>query len=128
MNTTNLYLHSRHHVGAVDPRVFGGFLEHMGRAVYEGVYEPKSRHADGDGYGGEAAGLCAADTGVAAAAEFEGDLGDLGGLAGAGVAADDRHGVVAQGRGDRVLMDGDRQFGRVAQGGDGRSMVGRRHG
>ncbi len=49
MNTTNLHLHSRYHVGAVDPRVFGGFLEHMGRAVYEGVYEPKSRHADEDG-------------------------------------------------------------------------------
>ena len=49
MKTTTLHLHSRHQIGAVDPRVFGGFLEHMGRAVYEGVYDPESRHADSDG-------------------------------------------------------------------------------
>lgn len=30
--------------------VFGGFLEHMGRCVYEGVYEPDSKHADDDGF------------------------------------------------------------------------------
>ena len=49
MLNSALYLHSRQTVGAVDPRIFGGFLEHMGRAVYEGVYEPQSRHADTDG-------------------------------------------------------------------------------
>jgi len=36
-------------VGPVDPRVFGGFLEHMGRAVYEGVFDPSSPHADEHG-------------------------------------------------------------------------------
>jgi len=40
------HLHPHHHVGAVDPRIFGGFLEHMGRAVYEGIYDPTSAHAD----------------------------------------------------------------------------------
>lgn len=49
MSATTLHLHSRHQVGTVDQRIFGGFLEHMGRAVYEGVYDPKSRHADEDG-------------------------------------------------------------------------------
>jgi len=49
MDTTRIDLHTRFHVGPVDPRVFGGFLEHIGRAVYEGVYEPASRHADADG-------------------------------------------------------------------------------
>ncbi len=49
MQTTTLHLHSRFQVGAVDPRIFGGFLEHMGRAVYEGVYQPDSRHADAQG-------------------------------------------------------------------------------
>jgi alpha-N-arabinofuranosidase len=29
--------------------VFGGFLEHLGRAVYGGVYDPTSTHADADG-------------------------------------------------------------------------------
>jgi alpha-N-arabinofuranosidase len=49
MYDTTLHLHSRFNQGSVDPRIFGGFLEHMGRAVYEGVYQPDSRHADADG-------------------------------------------------------------------------------
>jgi alpha-N-arabinofuranosidase len=50
MNATTLYLHPRFQIGAVDPRIFGGFLEHIGRAVYEGIYQPTSRHADADGF------------------------------------------------------------------------------
>jgi alpha-N-arabinofuranosidase len=34
----------------IDRRLFGSFLEHLGRAVYEGVYEPGSRLADSNGY------------------------------------------------------------------------------
>ncbi len=49
MDTTTLSLHSDFEVGEVDPRLFGGFLEHMGRCVYEGVFEPTSAHADEDG-------------------------------------------------------------------------------
>ncbi|MEJ3747620.1 alpha-N-arabinofuranosidase [Actinomycetes bacterium KLBMP 9797] len=36
-------------VGAVHPRLFGSFLEHLGRAVYSGVFEPEHPLADGDG-------------------------------------------------------------------------------
>jgi alpha-N-arabinofuranosidase len=50
MQTTKLTLHSQFQIGRVDPRIFGGFLEHMGRAVYEGVYEPESPYADEDGF------------------------------------------------------------------------------
>src|SRR5512134_587636 len=50
MNQTTIHLHTRFQIAPVDPRVFGGFLEHMGRAVYEGVYDPNSRHADADGF------------------------------------------------------------------------------
>ena len=49
MKKTTLHLHSRFIVDIVDPRIFGGFLEHLGRAVYEGVYEPTSKHADAHG-------------------------------------------------------------------------------
>jgi alpha-N-arabinofuranosidase len=49
VSAATLHLHSRFQVGAVDPRVFGGFLEHMGRAVYEGIYDPTSRLADTEG-------------------------------------------------------------------------------
>jgi alpha-N-arabinofuranosidase len=50
---TKLSLHSGFRIAAVDPRLFGGFLEHMGRAVYQGVYDPTSRHADGEGCRGD---------------------------------------------------------------------------
>jgi alpha-L-arabinofuranosidase len=50
MNKTIIQLHSQYSVGKVDPRIFGGFLEHMGRAVYEGVYDPQSSYADKDGF------------------------------------------------------------------------------
>ncbi len=50
MKKTQITLHTRFRIAPVDPRIFGGFLEHMGRAVYEGVYDPDSSHADADGY------------------------------------------------------------------------------
>ena len=53
MDTTRIHLHTGFRIGEVDPRVFGGFLEHMGRAVYQGVYDPASRHADEDGFRGD---------------------------------------------------------------------------
>ena len=43
MQPTTLTLHTAYQIGEVDPRIFGGFLEHMGRAVYQGVYEPEER-------------------------------------------------------------------------------------
>jgi len=50
MQPTTLTLHTAYQIGEVDPRIFGGFLEHMGRAVYQGVYDPKSAHADTEGF------------------------------------------------------------------------------
>jgi alpha-N-arabinofuranosidase len=50
MKDTTLTLHTQFQIGQVDERIFGGFLEHMGRAVYEGVYDPNSAHADEDGF------------------------------------------------------------------------------
>jgi len=49
MKPTTITLHSDFTIGEVDPRVFGGFLEHLGRAVYQGVYDPDCAHADADG-------------------------------------------------------------------------------
>jgi alpha-N-arabinofuranosidase len=50
MRATTLHLHTAFRIAPVDPRLFGGFLEHMGRAVYEGVYDPASTHADANGF------------------------------------------------------------------------------
>jgi alpha-L-arabinofuranosidase len=50
MNLTRIFLDREYHIGPVDPRLFGGFLEHIGRAIYEGVYDPQSSHADENGF------------------------------------------------------------------------------
>src|SRR5215211_5642575 len=53
MELSTIHLHSKFQVGQVDARIFGGFLEHLGRAVYEGVFDPTSAHADADGIRGD---------------------------------------------------------------------------
>ena len=37
-------------VGAIDRRVFGSFVEHLGRCVYDGIYEPDHETADEQGF------------------------------------------------------------------------------
>lgn len=37
-------------VGELDPRIFGSFVEHMGRCVYTGIHEPTHRLADEFGF------------------------------------------------------------------------------
>ncbi len=37
-------------IGQVDPRLFGSFIEHLGRAVYSGIYEPGHATADKQGF------------------------------------------------------------------------------
>ncbi|MFD2611746.1 arabinosylfuranosidase ArfA [Paenibacillus gansuensis] len=37
-------------IGEVDKRLFGSFIEHLGRAVYGGIYEPGHPKADGQGF------------------------------------------------------------------------------
>ena len=44
-------------VGNVDERLFGSFVEHMGRAVYGGIYEPGHPSADPDGWRRDVVGL-----------------------------------------------------------------------
>ena len=37
-------------ISAIDPRLYSSFLEHMGRAIYTGIYEPEHPTADEDGF------------------------------------------------------------------------------
>jgi alpha-L-arabinofuranosidase len=37
-------------IGEIDPRLFGGFAEHLGRHIYEGFYEPDHPTADERGF------------------------------------------------------------------------------
>ena len=43
-------LHPDFRIGQVDRRVFGSFVEHLGRAVYTGIYEPGHPTADEEGF------------------------------------------------------------------------------
>jgi alpha-L-arabinofuranosidase len=46
----SLYVDSRRTIGPLDRNLFGSFLEHLGRAIYEGVYDPGSPLADANGF------------------------------------------------------------------------------
>lgn len=37
-------------IGEIDPRIYGSFIEHLGRAVYGGVYEPDHASATKEGF------------------------------------------------------------------------------
>ncbi|MCZ2814973.1 arabinosylfuranosidase ArfA [Modestobacter sp. VKM Ac-2984] len=50
MSTAHLTLDPRFTIGAVHRRVFGSFVEHLGRCVYDGLYEPGHPTADEEGF------------------------------------------------------------------------------
>ncbi len=41
--------HTRYTIADIDKRLYGSFLEHLGRAIYTGIYEPGHPTADGNG-------------------------------------------------------------------------------
>jgi alpha-N-arabinofuranosidase len=45
-----LTLHKEFAIGQVDKRIYGSFIEHLGRAVYNGIYEPGHAEADDKGF------------------------------------------------------------------------------
>jgi alpha-N-arabinofuranosidase len=45
-----IYLDSRRTVASLDPNLFGSFLEHLGRAIYDGIYDPGNKLSDSDGF------------------------------------------------------------------------------
>ena len=47
---TKVYVDSRRQLGAIDKNLFGSFLEHLGRAIYEGIYDPGSKQSDSNGF------------------------------------------------------------------------------
>ncbi len=49
-STARVILNASRKRASLDPRLMGAFLEHLGRAVYGGVYDPDSPLADSDGF------------------------------------------------------------------------------
>jgi alpha-N-arabinofuranosidase len=45
-----IYIDSRRTIGPLDRNMFGSFLEHLGRAIYEGIYDPGSPLSDSNGF------------------------------------------------------------------------------
>jgi len=50
MQKARLIIDRDYTIGEIDPRLYGSFIEHMGRAVYEGIYEPGHPTADEHGF------------------------------------------------------------------------------
>lgn len=50
MKQAKLFIEKDFVVGRTDPRLFGSFIEHLGRAVYTGIYEPGHPVADEQGF------------------------------------------------------------------------------
>ena len=49
--------HKDFSISTIDDRIYGAFLEHLGRAIYEGIYEPDHPSADQHGMRGDVAKL-----------------------------------------------------------------------
>lgn len=45
-----IYIDTNRVISQISPLLFSGFAEHMGRCIYEGIYDPASPHADEKGF------------------------------------------------------------------------------
>ena len=50
MNRASIILDKDYVIGEIDPRIYGAFVEHLGRCVYGGIYEPDHPEADEEGF------------------------------------------------------------------------------
>jgi alpha-L-arabinofuranosidase len=50
---TKLTVHKAYTYGDINPLLYGSFIEHMGRAIYGGIYEPDHPTADENGFRGD---------------------------------------------------------------------------
>jgi len=47
---TKVYIDVHRQIGEIDRNLFGSFLEHLGRAIYDGIYDPGSQLSDANGF------------------------------------------------------------------------------
>lgn len=50
MTPARVQLDPRNEISVIDRRVFGGFVEHLGRHIYDGIFEPGHPSADAEGF------------------------------------------------------------------------------
>lgn len=49
MKNATLYLDTQRTIADISPYIFGGFAEHLGRCIYQGIYDPQSPLSDENG-------------------------------------------------------------------------------
>ncbi len=47
---SRIFIDSRRAISPLDRNLFGSFLEHLGRAIYEGIYDPGNKLSDSNGF------------------------------------------------------------------------------
>jgi len=47
---TKVYADARRTIAPIQREVFGSFLEHLGRCIYDGIYDPQSKLSDANGF------------------------------------------------------------------------------
>ncbi len=50
MKKASVFVNKNFEISDIDERIYGSFIEHMGRAVYTGIYEPGHNTADEQGF------------------------------------------------------------------------------
>lgn len=50
MEKLGIVINKNYIIGEIDKRLYGSFVEHMGRVIYSGIYEPKHPCSDEDGF------------------------------------------------------------------------------
>jgi len=50
MKKASFNVNSENVISKIDERLYGSFIEHLGRAVYEGIYQPGNKNSDEDGF------------------------------------------------------------------------------
>jgi alpha-L-arabinofuranosidase len=48
--SAQVYVDTRRTISPIDKNLFGSFLEHLGRAIYGGIYDPGSKLSDSNGF------------------------------------------------------------------------------
>ncbi|WNS43118.1 alpha-N-arabinofuranosidase [Paenibacillus sp. MMS20-IR301] len=57
VNNAGLVIDKAYRLAEVDPRLYSSFIEHLGRAVYGGIYDPEHPEADPSGFRRDVAGM-----------------------------------------------------------------------
>ena len=53
MRDVEVRFHRDFVIGTTHPRLFGSFIEHLGRCIYGGIFEPDHPTADAQGFRGD---------------------------------------------------------------------------